>query len=196
MRSLATSSILVALAAFVAAGTPPRADAASRRMPSWDGRAVLRVHGGASFPLGNFGNGYQTGFGGGGSIGYGVSEHVLVSWGVAYHHFDNQEASNVNASVTPYTIGVDYKIPSRRGIAPWISGGFGLYHVAESADLGSGVTASVSENNLGINFGVGIGAPVGSKTMIGTGLKFHYVGGDNFIDTPFLTYQVGVAAVL
>jgi len=165
-------------------------------MPSWDGRAVLRLHGGASFPMGNFGSSYQTGFSGGGSIGYGVSEQVLISWGVAYHHFGHEQLSNVDANITPYTISVDYKIPVRSGIRPWVSGGIGLYHVAQSVDLGGGTTASVSENNFGLHFGAGIGAPVGAKTMIGTGLKFHYVGGDNFIDTPFITYQVGVAAVL
>jgi len=196
MQRRATLSFLAALAALAAASAPLQADAASRRVPSWDGHAVLRLHGGASFPIGNFGNSFQTGFGAGGSIGYGVSEHVLISWGVAYHKFDHEQVNDRSASITPYTIGVDYKVPVKSGVTPWVGGGLGLYHVAESEDLGSGVTASVSENNFGIHFGVGIGAPVGAKTMIGTGLKFHYVGGDNFIDTPFVTYQVGVAAVL
>ncbi len=196
MRSLATLSVFAALVALALAGTSHQAQAASRRMPSWDGRAVVRLHGGASFPMGNFGSNFQTGFGVGGSVGYGVSEHVLVSWGAAYHKFEHERVASNDVSITPYTIGVDYKIPSRRNIAPWVGGGFGLYHVAESVHLPSGVTNSLSENNFGLHFGLGIGAPVGEKTMIGTGLKFHYVGGDNFIDTPFITYQVGIAAVL
>jgi Outer membrane protein beta-barrel domain len=197
MRSRATLLLFVALASLAAASVPLQACAAARRpMPSWDGRVVLRLHGGASFPMGNFGSTYQTGFGGGGSIGYGVSENVLISWGVAYHHFDHETFTNLDANITPYTIGVDYKIPVRSGIRPWVGGGIGLYHVAESVDLGGGATATVSENNFGLHFGGGIGAPIGAKTMIGTGLKFHYVGGDNFIDTPFITYQVGVAAIL
>jgi opacity protein-like surface antigen len=196
MRPRAAFLLFIALTALLAATAPTQASAASRRVPSWDGRAVLRLHGGASFPMGNFGNGYQSGFGAGGSIGYGVSERVLISWGAAYHNFDHEQVNDVNASITPYTIGVDYKVPVTSGITPWVGGGFGLYHVAESDDLGSGVTASVSENNFGLHFGAGIGAPIGAKTMIGTGLKFHYVGGDNFIDTPFITYQIGVAAVL
>jgi len=189
-------SFFATLAVLAAVSAPLRAHATTRRVPSWDGHAVLRLHGGASFPLGNFGSSYQTGFGGGGSIGYGVSEHVLISWGLAYHRFDHEQVNDVHTTITPYTIGVDYKVPVTRAITPWVGGGFGLYHVAESVDLGGGTTASLSENNLGIHFGVGIGAPIGDKTMIGTGLKFHYVAGDNFIDTPFITYQVGVAAVL
>ena len=196
MQPRTTLLLFVALASLAVAGAPREADAARRPMPSWDGRAVLRLHGGASFPMGNFGSSYQTGFAGGGSIGYGVSEQVLISWGVAYHHFDHEQLSNVDANITPYTISVDYKVPVKSGIRPWVSGGIGLYHVAESVDIGGGATASVSENNFGLHFGAGIGAPVGEKTMIGTGLKFHYVGGDNFIDTPFITYQVGVAAIL
>jgi opacity protein-like surface antigen len=196
MRPRIAFSFFIALAVLASVSAPTQAFAASRQIPSWDGRAVLRVHGGASFPMGNFGNSYQTGFGAGGSVGYGVSERVLISGGVAYHHFEHEQFNDVNASITPYTVGVDYKVPVTSGITPWVGGGFGLYHVAESEDLGGGVTATVSENNFGLHFGAGIGAPIGAKTMIGTGLKFHYVGGDNFIDTPFITYQVGVAAVL
>lgn len=196
MRSRATLLLFAALISLAASSAPRQALAARRPMPSWDGRAVIRLHGGASFPMGNFGSSFQTGFAGGGSIGYGVSEHVLVSWGIAYHHFDHEQVSNVDANITPYTISVDYRVPVRSGIRPWVSGGIGLYHVAQSVDIGGGATASVSENNFGLHFGGGIGAPIGAKTMIGTGLKFHYVGGDNFIDTPFITYQVGVAAVL
>jgi hypothetical protein len=168
MRPRATPSFLVALVALAAASAPLHARAGTRAMPNWDGRAVIRLHGGASFPIGNFGSSYQTGFGGGGSIGYGMGEHVLVSWGVAYHHFHHEELSNVDASITPFTIGVDYKIPGKSGIRPWVCGGFGLYHVTQSVDLGGGNTSSFSENDFGLHFGAGIGAPLGAKTMIGT----------------------------
>jgi outer membrane protein with beta-barrel domain len=196
MRPQTALPVIVALAALAFTCAPSHADAATRRVPSWDGRAVLRAHGGVSFPIGNFGSGYQTGFGVGGSIGYGVSEHVLISGGAAYHKFDHEVIGGNEASITPLTIGVDYKIPSKSTIAPWFGGGFGVYHVALIQQLPNGVTQSESENNFGINFGVGIGAPIGDKLLLGTGLKFHYVGGDNFIDTPFVTYQIGIAAVL
>src|SRR6476659_9552975 len=150
MRPIGTLSVFVALTALAVSVAPSRAQAASRRMPSWDGRAVVRLHGGGSFPIGNFGSDFQTGFGAGGSVGYGVSEHVLVSWGVAYHKFDHEQIAADDASITPYTIGVDYKIPSRHNIAPWVGGGFGLYHVSENLRLPSGVTVSDSENNFGI----------------------------------------------
>jgi opacity protein-like surface antigen len=195
MRSRALLSLIAVLTPLTT-GIPLDARAASRQMPSWDGRAVLRLHGGASFPLGNFGSLYQTGFGAGGSIGYGVSEPVLVSWGVAYHHFDHERAADTHTGITAYSIGVDYKIPMKGGIRPFVGGGFGLYHVAESVEVPGGPTQSTSENNFGLHFGGGIGAPIGAKTLIGTGIKFHYVGGDNFIDTPFVTYQVGFGLVL
>src|SRR5437667_10337008 len=110
MRTRATLVLFVALASLAAASAPLQAHAAARRpMPSWDGRVVLRLHGGASFPMGNFGSAYQTGFGGGGSIGYGVSENVLGSWGIAYHHFVNQPLTTRGPNITPYAIGVRHK---------------------------------------------------------------------------------------
>jgi len=40
----------------------PAYAAADRAIPSWEGRAVLRLNGGASFPVGNFGDAFSTGY--------------------------------------------------------------------------------------------------------------------------------------
>lgn len=156
---------------------------------------ILRGHLGLSAPMGNFGESYGTGFGFGGSIGYGVGRNVILSGSVARHQFDNDEFTNVDATVTPVTVNADFALPTGGRAVPWVGIGTGIYHVSESVDTGP-TTVSVSENNFGLNLGIGFGAPISERTLFGAGLKFHYVAGDEFIDTPFFTFQVGFGFIL
>jgi opacity protein-like surface antigen len=219
MRRLVTSSFQVALAiafGLVALGRPSvsRADeldsvghakpakqtqSETHTIPDWEGRAVIRLNGGVSFPVGNFGDAFNTGYGFGGSIGYGLSHAVLISAGMAYHDFKFSRDNDVNWSITPFTLNADYRIPSHGPVAPWLGGGIGLYRVRSEVRIGGpgGVIADEDFNNFGLNFGGGIGAPLGKKMIFGTGAKFHWVAGDEgIIDTPFMTLQVGVGWIL
>lgn len=159
------------------------------------GRTFLRAHVGFSAPTGDFGDVYDSGPGFGGSIGYGVGRRVLLSFGIAYHHFNNQATSAVDASITPFTVDADYVLPSSGRVKPWIGGGVGMYHVKETLDADVGgflVQRSASENNFGLNVGMGFGVPVSPRALVGAGVKYHQVWGNDFIDTPFFTFQVGM----
>lgn len=163
------------------------------------GHTYLRAHVGFSAPTGDFGDVYDSGPGFGGAIAHGVSRSVLLSFGIAYHHFDNQRTSALNASVTPFTMNAEYVLPSSSRVRPWIGGGMGMYHVTESLETDVGgllVRDSISENNFGINLGMGVGAPVSERTLVGAGVRFHQVWGNDFIDTPFVTFQVGMGFAL
>ena len=207
MRTLAgifRPGITVAVTAITTlamlAATASHAQAANdRTIPSWEGRAVLRLNGGVSFPIGNFGDAFNTGFGFGGSVGYGVSRDVLLSWAIAYHTFEFSRDQEIDWSVTPMTFNADYRIPTNGSLAPWVGGGLGLYRVNRETRVGGpdGVIVDEDFNNFGLNFGMGIGVPLSEKAVLGTGFKFHYVAGDEgIIDTPFVTYQIGVGFIL
>jgi opacity protein-like surface antigen len=189
---------ITTLATLIIIPSPARADT-DRAVPSWEGRAVIRVNGGLSFPVGNFGDAFNTGFGFGGSIGYGVSRDVLISWAIAYHSFEFSRDEEIDWSVTPMTFNADYRIPTNGSFAPWVGGGLGLYRVNGEFRVGGpgGVIESEDFNNFGLNFGMGVGVPLSEKAVLGTGFKFHYVAGDEgIIDTPFVTYQIGVGFIL
>jgi opacity protein-like surface antigen len=187
----------MAVLLVLAGSVSPATAATERTIPSWEGRAVLRLNGGVSFPVGNFGNAFNTGYGFGGSIGYGLSRDVLISAGLAYHNFEFSRDQDFKWSITPFTMNADYRIPSHGSVAPWIGGGIGLYRVRTEAPGPGGATETEDFNNFGLNFGGGIGAPLGKKMMFGTGAKFHWVAGDEgIIDTPFVTLQVGVGWIL
>jgi len=156
---------------------------------------IVRAHLGLSAPMGNFGDAYGSGLGFGGSIGYGVGENIILSGGIARHQFDHDEFTNVDATITPVTLNVDFALPTGGRAVPWVGLGTGLYHVSESTDTGP-ATITESENNFGVNMGIGFGAPISNRTLFGAGLKLHYVSGDQFIDTPFFTFQLGFGFIL
>ncbi|MGE5176095.1 MAG: outer membrane beta-barrel protein [Hyphomicrobiales bacterium] len=204
--TLALSLALTLLAADAGAASIASGDAhpASRRPPAERGeglygRTLLSAHIGFSAPTGHFGDVYDSGPGFGGSIGYGVSRNVVLSLGLAYHHFDNQATSTLNASITPFTMDAVVALPSSSKVKPWIGGGMGMYHVKESLDLVSGgilTRDSISENNFGMNIGAGLMGRVSPRAMFGGGVKYHQVWGNEFIDTPFMTVQLGMAWLL
>ena len=198
LTAIVTLTTLGTIGIFATLAAPAHADT-DRTIPSWEGRAVIRLNGGVSFPIGNFGYAFNTGFGFGGSVGYGVSRDVLLSWAIAYHSFEFSRDQEIDWSVTPMTFNADYRIPTNGSFAPWVGGGLGLYRVSREARVGGPDGEIVDEdfNNFGLNFGMGIGVPLSEKAVLGTGFKFHYVAGDEeIIDTPFVTYQVGVGFIL
>jgi hypothetical protein len=154
----------------------------------FEGRTMLRFHGGISVPTGDFDSAVNTGWGLGASLGYGIGRNTLLSWGLAYHRF-GEKFVNGHVGVTPLTMAVDYGFSSSGKVRPWISGGIGLYHLSES------VTGfpSDSENDFGFNAGFGIAMPTSGRSTFGAGFKFHHIAGRNLPDTNFLAIQAGLS---
>ncbi len=208
-RGLWTSTLSLALLLSLAAGVSaetlggpyreyqrndPYRDRGGRG--GFEGRTMLRFHGGLSAPTGDFDNEVNTGWGLGASLGYGISRNTVLSWGVAYHRFGDEFADG-HFGITPVTMSVDYGFSSRSRVRPWISGGVGLYHVsAKFSELVAPATFLVvtdSENDFGFNFGFGIAMPTSGRSTFGAGFKFHHIVGNDFPDTDFLALQAGLS---
>jgi opacity protein-like surface antigen len=177
----------------------PRDRAATRDRASaggFEGRAMLRFHGGISIPTGDFDNAVNTGFGLGASLGYGIGRNTILSWGVAYHRF-GEEFVDGHVGITPVTMSVDYGFSSSSRVRPWISGGLGLYHMNEKTSAlvapALFLVGSNSENDFGFNFGFGIAMPTSGRSTFGAGFKFHHIVGNDFPDTDFLALQAGLS---
>jgi len=156
----------------------------------FEGRTMLRVHMGLSSPTGDFDNAVNTGFGIGGSIGYGIGRNTMLSGGLAFHHFGEEGDGHVN--IVPITAAVDYGFNTRGRVRPWISGGLGVYNLSETFFVPSVGDVSDSEADFGFNFGFGIAAPLNRNTSWGAGFKFHHIAGSDFPDTEFITLQAGL----
>src|SRR5438132_4598565 len=156
----------------------------------FQGRTMLRVHAGLSIPSGDFDNVVNTGWGIGGSVGYGVGRNTVLSGGVAYHHFGD-EAVDGHTTIVPITASVDYGFNSRGRVRPWISGGLGVYSVSFRDFVPGTGEVSDSEADFGFNLGFGIAESMNSETSWGAGFKFHHVVGNDFIDSDFIALQGG-----
>ena len=172
-----------------------RYDSDGGRSVGLHGATLLRVHGGLSFPTGDFGDAFDMGFGLGANIAHGVSRNVLLSGGVAYHHFDGNGFGG-DASIVPITFNIEYLFPGSEKMHPYIGGGIGMYDV--TVDTGTivvpgfgAISASESETNFGINFGAGLAWRGHGNGVWGVGFRYHHIDGDNFPDADFGTIQVG-----
>jgi len=158
----------------------------------FEGRTMLRVHMGLSSPTGDFDNAVNTGWGIGGSLGYGLGRNTILSGGVAFHHF-GEEFDDGHVNIVPITAAVDYGFNTRGRVRPWISGGLGLYNLSETFFVPSVGDVSDSESDFGFNLGFGIAAPLNPSTAWGLGFKYHHIAGDQFPDTDFVTFQAGLS---
>ncbi len=162
-----------------------------------EGRAIATAHLGISSPSGDFGDVFDSGLGFGGSLGYGISRRVMLSVAISHHEFGG-DLPRDEASMTPVTFNADYAFPTNSRIIPFIGGGIGMYHHSETVQdlFGPGVDFQDDETAFGWNLGAGLAGPIGRKTLLGAGFRFHSVSGDRLLDSEFFTFQVGLGFFL
>jgi opacity protein-like surface antigen len=167
------------------------------RSGSVEGQTILGIHLGLSSPTGGFDDIYNSGLGIGGSIAYGVSRSVLLSFELSHHQFDG-DLPRDDASITPMTFNAAYVLPTGGSVIPWVGGGIGPYRHHERIEDGvaPGVDFEDTETAFGYNVGAGIGGPIARRTLLGGGFRYHHVDGDNLLEADFWTFQVGLGFML
>ncbi len=199
--------LMVAASAWAeAAGKPVHREAPRGRVVRGEGvqgLTLLRMHVGFSAPSGNLSDGFDTGLGTRLGVAYGVSRDVLLSADFGFHRFESHDGSG-SMKIIPWTVGAEFVIPTTGRVHPWIGGGLGAYHLDVDQDVVVVIGGfpfvtrlSESETNPGMNFGMGVGGPLGTRTDWDAGFKLHHVfEGDRFNDLDFLTFQVGIGVRL
>ena len=167
------------------------------RYSSIEGQTVATLHLGVSSPTGDFENIFGSGLGFGGSIGYGISRRVLLSFELSHHEFDG-DLPRDDADITPMTFNAAYVFPTGGSIVPWAGGGIGAYHHHEQIQdfFAPDVDLDDSETAFGYNLGAGLSGPVARRTLLGGGFRFHHVDGDQLPEANFWTFQVGLGFLL
>jgi opacity protein-like surface antigen len=157
-----------------------------------DHRVLASVHVGLSSPTGDLGDAFNSGLGFGGTIGYGVSRSVLLSFALSHHEFDSDVFTDEQVSVTPMTFNADYVFTTGSRIRPWVGGGIGAYHVNDQIEG----FPDDDETTFGWSLGGGLAGPISRRTLVGGGFRFHSVSGNNLPDSEFFTLQVGLGFFL
>lgn len=197
MRRIVLFALLAAAVVSVAAP----AEAQRRRYreddrPSgFEGRSVLSLHLGLSSPTGDFDRIFNSGLGIGGSVAYGISPDVLLSFELSHHDFDGDLPGD-NATITPMTFNGTYVVPVVGNVKPWLGGGIGAYRHHEAIEQFDGSVVEDTETAFGFNLGAGVAGRVGRQTLLGGGLRFHHVDADRLPQANFFTFQAGIGWVL
>lgn len=199
MRRILLYALLAA--ALFAAAAPAQAQRRRYRdydrSPGVEGQSIATIHLGLSSPTGDFDEIFNSGLGFGGSLAYGVSRSVLLSFELSHHDFDG-DLPRDDASITPMTFNAAYVFPTGGSVIPWAGGGIGAYHHHERIQdlIDTGIDFDDSETAFGYNLGAGIGGPIGRRTLLGGGFRFHHVDGDRLLEANFWTFQVGLGFML
>jgi opacity protein-like surface antigen len=126
-------------------------------------QTTLYVAGGASFPTGDFGDAFSTGWMAAGGLLFGLGDSGFGVGGEVFYGQNNakDEYSTLfgDAKVSPYGVMAiaDYSFGSEDGLQPYLFGGLGLMVLRVSGDE----FESDSESKFGYQFGAGLSFPIG-----------------------------------
>jgi hypothetical protein len=159
------AAIALSLVALVA----PRAAAESGDLR---GITILKLHGSYGYA-----EHHQQGWGEGLAVGYGLARNLGLLAEYSHQRFtgdENVRESGLSSAMLTVLVGA----PSRRGLAPWFSFGFGNDHLTERGLYWSFFRPNLFEgsfvaNHPGIALGGGITAPVSARTSIEIGAAYH-----------------------
>lgn len=165
---------LLTLALGLAAGTA-QAQTTVRRANGAPTPVTFGGSLGLSMPMGDAGNGLNTGFNIEGMVGIQPRSMPIEFRGeLMYHHF-GISGVNGHTSLLGIVPDVVYPFKTQSSLHPYVIGGLGLYHLSSS--VGGG------ETDVGINFGAGLRFPLSNaKTTMFVEARFHdvFTSGSSF----------------
>jgi hypothetical protein len=142
-------------------------------------KMALGVQGQVAIPLGDFGNGYKTGFGAQGTFAYHINPMLDVTGSVGYLTWSGKEADYKFSSV-PVLAGVRYYFGKDK-FNPYVAGELGIHFT--SVDIpsvtipGFGTYGGGSASNSYFGFGAGAGFlyQLGPKLDLDISAKFNSI---------------------
>jgi hypothetical protein len=141
---------ILTLAAVVLAAAPLGAQDAAATNP---GGVYFRLLGGASMPLGDFGDFFNTGWRGAGTIGWQLAGIPIgFDAEVGYDRFGGDDGLD-DAAITSGTVNVRWDARSQSAVQFFLSGGLGVYHFNDYGG-GDGILTTVQAADRRPRFGV------------------------------------------
>ncbi len=155
------------------------------------GDMTFGLNGGVAVPMGDFGDAFKLGFGGGVYADYWIKPTYAFGADINGSFFSAKD-DQLDALKTAFPAYPDPSAkanlinfgvhglwaPSMEGASmkPYITYGVGMYHIASKIeDSDPSVNFDDSENKIGINGGAGVDFAASEMMTVGVGAKFHHV---------------------
>ena len=109
-----------------------------------------------SFPTGDLGDAYSTGFSGHAMLGYMIARSVLLNLSVGYTSFSEKESvegADISFSWVPLLLGVNYVFNPDKKFMPFIGAALGLYFISQSFSY-SGFGQTFEADDTSTEFGI------------------------------------------
>lgn len=134
----------------------PAALAPSGKMELLKGLFLIGLALDVSFPLGDFGDSWSTGFSAHAMVGYMIARSILLNLSVGYVRFsekESQEGVDNSFSWIPLLFGLNYVFNPGQNFRPFIGLALGLYFLSSSVSgsiFGQSFDVSVTNTEFGI----------------------------------------------
>ena len=154
-------------------------------------QAQFRIggHFGPAFPMGEYSDFTNTGFGVGGEAKYLYNENVAFGIDISWYSFPTG-FDNVKSNITPFLFSTEFLIPQTSGFTPYFGLGAGPYRVATRVRI-SGFNSTDSYTKFGVAPVIGAFYALNDQLDINANLKVNFVFTEDET-TIFIPLNVGV----
>lgn len=127
------------------------------------GQMAVSVQGGIALPIGDFGDGFDMGFGGRGMFMYYLNQNMAITGTAGYFTWSGKDGADVTFNTIPVMAGIKYFM-GKGDFKPYLSGQLGMYFSSSKVEVPFFGTIESSGSDFGIAVGGGFLMPIG-KTM-------------------------------
>lgn len=162
-------------------------------------KMAVGIQGGIALPMGDFGDGFDMGFGGTGTFVYHINPMIDVTGSVGYLTWSAKEG-DVSFSSIPVLVGARYCFGKDK-LNPYVAGELGIHFstvdIPEIVIPGFGTIGGGSESGSDFGFGVGAGIlyQLSPKLDLDINAKFNSITGDGG-SSNYISIMAGVLVAL
>ncbi|HEY7751674.1 MAG TPA: outer membrane beta-barrel protein [Ignavibacteriaceae bacterium] len=158
------------------------------------GKMALGVNAGVALPMGDFGDGYDMGFGGNGLFVYHASPNVDVTGSVGYLTWSGKDSSDFTFSSIPVMVGGKYLFGKGK-FNPYINAELGVHFVTfdtpEYTVFGQTVGGSVSDTYFGWGIGAGFLYEIGKNMDLDFNARYNSIASEGS-SSEYLSFLIGI----
>ena len=141
------------------------------------GKIALGVNAGIALPMGDFGDGYDMGFGGNGLFVYHASPNVDVTGSVGYLTWSGKDAlDGATFSSIPVLVGARYLFGQGK-FNPYIGAELGMHFSSSDYEI-MGVSYSASDSFFGWVAGAGFLYQIGNNMDLDVAAKYNSISSE------------------